>query len=101
MIITLNEILNAASEVVHLDRREADLQFGAGLFDKAIAHHKKRNLRANVSLGTVHDKHGQKSKFINYNWAHVYDGAPRLIWRDFFLPDILNSCSRMARGFNP
>jgi len=101
MIVTIDEILDAAAEAVHLDRQEADLQFGAGLFDKAIAHHKKLKLRANILKGTTRNKRGQQSRCLDYDWAHVYDGAPHLVWSDFFRGAVMNSCSRMARGLNP
>jgi hypothetical protein len=100
-IVTLNEAMDAAPEDVRAYRARADEQFGAGLFDKAVAHHNNLRLRANISNGTTQDKHGQKSKYIDYNWAHVYEDAPHLIWHDFFSGTIMNSCSRMARGLKP
>lgn len=100
-IVTLNEAMDAAPEDVRADRARADEQFGAGLFDKAVAHHNNLRLRANISNGTTRDKYGETSRFIDYNWAHVYEDAPNLIWHDFFGGTIMNSCSRMARGLRP
>ena len=100
-IVTLNEAMDAAATAVHLDRQRADRQFGAGLFDRAVAHHRKLDLRANITRGTTQDRRGQQSRYIAYDWAHVYDGAPHSIWQDFFRGAILNSCSRMARGLRP
>lgn len=100
-IVTLAEAMDAASEYVRADRAKADQQFGAGLFDQAVAHHTSLRLRANVTTGTTQNRYGQLSKYINYNWSHVYEEAPHHIWHDFFRGTIMNSCSRMARGLKP
>lgn len=100
-IVTLTEAMDAAPEDVRADRAMADRQFGVGLFDRAVAHHSKLRLRANITRGTTHDSRGQRSRYIAYDWAHVYDGAPHHIWHDFFRGSIMNSCSRMARGLHP
>jgi len=100
-IVTLAEAVDAAPEDVRAYRARADEQFGAGLFDKAVAHHNNLRLRANTSNGTTLDKYGETSRFTNYDWAHVYEDAPHLIWHDFFSGTIMNSCSRMARGLRP
>jgi hypothetical protein len=100
-IVTLNEAMDAAATAVYVDRKKADQQFGVGLFDKAVAHHNNLGLRANISKGTTRNKRGQQSKYVNYDWAHVYEDAPHFIWYDFFRGVIMNSCSRMARGLEP
>lgn len=100
-IVTLNEAMDAAAKAVHQDRQVADRQFGVGLFDRAVAHHSKMHLRANITRGTTHNRHGQQSRYLAYGWAHVYDGAPQAVWQDFFRGAILNSCARMARGLRP
>lgn len=100
-IVTLAEAMNAAPEDVLADRERADKQFGVGLFDKAIEHHTKLNLRADISNGTTRDKYGETSRFTHYELAYFYEAHPHHIWNDFFSGTIMNSCSRMARGYDP
>lgn len=96
--ITLNQAMIAAGTAVYLDKLKADKQFGPGLFDKAVEHHVKRGLRADIKAGITRDREGIKSRFVNYNWAAQYQNAPHFVWFDFFRPAILNSCSRLSRG---
>jgi len=100
-IVTLAEAMNAAPEDVLADKERADKQFGVGLFEKAIEHHDKLNLRANSSNGTTRDKYGETSRFTHYELAYFYEAYPHHIWNDFFSGTIMNSCSRMARGNDP
>lgn len=100
-IVTLAEAMDAAPEDVLADKERADQQFGVGLFKKAIEHHDKLNLRADISNGTTRDKYGEISRFTNYELAYFYEAYPHHIWNDFFSGTIMNSCSRMARGYDP
>lgn len=100
-IVTLAEAMDAAPEDVLADRERADKQFGMGLFDKAIEHHTKLNLRADISNGTTRDKYGETSRFTNYDLAYFYEAYPHHIWNDFFSVTIMKSCARLAHGLNP
>lgn len=99
--VTLSEAMSAAGTAVYLDRRQADEQFGPGLFDTAIEHHTALRLRADIVRGTTRNRHGLTSRWVNYDWADTYVEAPHFVWFDYFRPFILNSCSRMARGLAP
>lgn len=96
--ISLPEAMDSAATAVYQDRIKADQQFGKGLYDQAVIHHTKRNLRANVTLGGTKDRDGFCSQFVDYTWSHVYDEAPHHVYFDFFRPSLLNSVSRLSRG---
>lgn len=98
--ITLDQAMQLSDTVVYLDKQKADKQYGPGLFDQAVKHHVKRGLRADIKAGTTRDRDGIKSRFVDYDWADQYQDAPHFVWFDFFLPAILNSCSRLSRGLN-
>lgn len=99
--ITLKQAMDDAMQVVMIKKQSADRKFGPGLFEKAIAHHMQRDLRASVVKGSVRDRDGFRSQFVDYDWADVYAENPEYVWTDFFLPFILNSVSRMSRGLEP
>jgi len=100
-IVTLAEAMDAAPEDVRADRARADQRFGAGLFDRAVEHHTKLHLRANISDGTTLNKYGETSRFKHYELAYFYEAYPHHIWPDFFRGTIMNTCSRMAQGLKP
>lgn len=96
--ITLRQAMEAAGTAVYLDRQKADAQFGPGLFDKAVAYHEKRNLRAYIESGTTWDRDGMRTRFVNYDGGGQYREAPHFVWFDFFRGTIMNSVSRLSRG---
>lgn len=103
MKITLAETLYHAAHAIHMDKRKADEQFGPGLFEKAINHHVRRNLRADTVKGEVRDAGGWKAQYKEWTDANAkqYDDAPHFVWFDFFRGFVMNSCSRMSRGLKP
>jgi hypothetical protein len=99
--ITITQSLAAAATAVHLDRRLADEKFGQGLFDEAVQHHTARRLHANLKTGTVSDRDGWRSRYVNpshYAGAKSFDGAEHLTWFEFFRGAVMNSASRLSRG---
>jgi hypothetical protein len=101
--VTLEQSLEWSATEVYLVRRKAAENWadGAALFDKAVAHHKARRLRANVKLGTTRDRDGWRSRYVDYDWASDYEQHPSFVFHDFFRGAILNSIDRMARGLEP
>lgn len=100
-MITLQQAMDVAATTVYLDRRKFDEQFGPGLFDKAVEHHTKKRLRADIETGTTYRERGWVAQFVSYDWEDHYKDAPHFVWFDFFLPIIGNSVSRMSRGLEP
>ena len=99
--VTLADAMQAAGTAVYLDRQKCEEQFGRGLFDKAVAFHQSKNLRADLKNGTVRNTDGWQSGFVDYDWGHVYEEAPHHVWHDFLRGFVINSASRMARGLKP
>lgn len=97
-IVTLAQAMESAATAVYLDRQKANEQFGRGLFDKAVAHHIRRNLRANLKTGETLDCDGWRGRFTAYDWAQVYDSAPHHVYFDFLRGHVMNSASRLSRG---
>lgn len=83
-------------------RARANSEFGLGAFDIAFAHWCARRLSADTDTGTVRDREGIKSRFLDYGtMADHYAAQPSHVWHDFFAPVLLNSCSRLHRGLKP
>lgn len=97
--VTLAAVLpEAGHELYWLSQR-----FGLQTVEAACAHHKARNLRADVAKGTTADRDGNRSRFVSWSEedAARYEGMPGWVFHDFFRGDIANSCSRIERGLNP
>jgi ferredoxin-like protein FixX len=99
--VSIREAMQLAEEEVRQCRIEAAAEFSEGLFDKAVEHHAKRGLRADLVLGVTRDREGVQSRFLDYTWASAYTRNPGHIWYDFFCGPVMNSVSRMARGLEP
>lgn len=97
MQITLARAVELSNGDADADRKK----WGADLFNKALAHHEKRQLVANLETGTTRDRDGVRSQFTAYDWADTYKADPGAIYFDFFRPAISNSCDRMRRGLEP
>lgn len=97
IIVNLAQAMADSPTAVYLDRKK----WGDDLFDKAVAHHTARRLRADLSAGTTTDVDGQRSRFVQYDWGHEYENAPHHVYFDFFRGAVCNSCSRLARGLAP
>jgi hypothetical protein len=94
---TLAEAMNLAPEEVSVHR----LCWPEGIFEQAVQHHTKRNLRANTLVGTSHDCDGLVSKFTDYDWGEFYQENPSHVFHDFFGGTVANTCSRIMRGLAP
>lgn len=94
---TLEAAMRLAPDYVAGDR----VEFGADLFDRAVAHHVKRKLRADIKTGQTRDVDGFHSRYSTYDWAHLYEANPDWIYYDFFSGAVRNSCDRMLRGLEP
>lgn len=95
--ITLDQAMAASPTIVYLDRQK----WGGELFDKAVEHHRRRKLRADIEKGSTRDVDGWRSQFTAYDWGHEYADAPHHIYFDFFRGTVNNSCSRIQRGLEP
>lgn len=95
--ISLAQAMDMAPDQVAEDRHKV----GADLFDRAVDHHTRRRLVADVGQGTTRDRDGRRSRYVDYDWADHYSECPDHIWPDFFRGEVLNSCSRMRRGLTP
>jgi hypothetical protein len=100
-IFTLAEAMALAPSEVAEAREYCAKTFGPEYWDKAVAHHEKRKLRADIAEGTTRDCDGWKSGFVGYDWSHEYQDRKEWIFYDFFRGFICNSVSRMARGLQP
>lgn len=94
---TLAEAMNLAPDEVSIQRDAWPHE----VFDQAVEHHTKRNLRANTLVGASHDVDGFVSKFVDYDWETTYQTNPSQVYCDFFRPRIGNSCNRIMRGLTP
>jgi hypothetical protein len=104
MQTTLAQAMQDAAGAVHHDRQMANEQFGVGLFDKAVEHHTKRRLQADVVKGTTTDCDGPRARFINWTLedaANHSDHHRHFVWFSFFRGDVMNSVSRLSRGLEP
>lgn len=97
MKVTVPEAMRLAPDSVAKDRQ----QWGAELYDKAVAHHTARRLMADTKKGRTRDRDGFHSQYVSYDWADTYVAHPDHIYFDFFKGAVCNSCSRMQRGLNP
>ena len=93
--------LTRAVELSNGDAAADRAKWGVELFDKALAHHEKRGLVADIDAGTTRDRDGIRSQFTAYDWSDTYKADPGAIYFDFFRPAICNSCDRTRRGFTP
>jgi hypothetical protein len=101
---TMAEAMAAAPDDAQAARQVAGADFGPGLFDRAIAHHAARQLRADVAAGVTRDREGIRARFVSWtpeDLAGHVDRRGAHVWFDFFRGHVLNSCSRMARGLTP
>lgn len=96
-MITLQQALADAGHYIY----RLNERFGVRIVERAMSYHEGRGLRAYVLTGITQDKDGQQSRFVGYDWSHLYDGMPEWVFADFFLPRIANSCARMERGLDP
>lgn len=92
---TLAQASELATDDVASARQYAELEFGAGLFDRAMAHHEARNLRATLGAGETRDSGGIIARYVG---GHTCQAAH--VWFDFFRGHVMNSVSRMARGLS-
>ena len=92
---TLTQAAAIAPDDVSTARQYAEHAFGPGLFDRAIAHHESRGLRATLGVGETRDRGGVCARFVG---GHTCE--PGHVWFDFFRGHIMNSVSRMARGLD-
>ena len=90
---TLNQAAALAAGDVSEARQYAAQTFGAGLFERATAHHEARNMRAVLGVGETRDRDGIRARFID---GHTCE--PAHVWFDFFRGHIMNSVSRLASG---
>ena len=100
-MITLTQACDAAPDAVAASRSKMDRDFAPGLFDKALAHHTARQLRADLKKGSTRDVDGFRSQFVGYDWSETYTGRPDWVWFDFFSGTVCYSVSRMHRGLKP
>lgn len=101
MKLTLIEGLDSAAQgwAAHCIRRG----YSPDHVRAAIAHHKRRGLRCDTVTGTVFDRCGVRAQFVAWEEsdASAYIDAPHLAFWDFLAPDLMNSVSRIQRGFKP